>query len=73
MRFDDLVDVVKDDEIFQNNSNNAQMPVEDRVGHGYRKTRGYLVMGVTGTGTVVDFGTPQHTAYLYRSVTGIHG
>ena len=27
----------------------------------------------TGTGTVSDFGTPRHTAYPYRGVTGIHG
>ena len=26
----------------------------------------------TGAGTVLDFSTPQHIVYLYRSVAGIH-
>jgi hypothetical protein len=43
-----------------------------RVGHGYRKTCGFSRTGGAGTGTVSDFGTPQHTAYLYRGVMGIH-
>jgi hypothetical protein len=30
-------------------------------------------MGSVGTGTVLVFGTPQHTVYLYRGVAGIHG
>ena len=30
-------------------------------------------MGIVGTGMVCHFGTPQYTAYPYRSVTGIHG
>lgn len=29
--FDKLVDAIRDDEIFQNNSNNSQMPVEEQV------------------------------------------
>ena len=29
--------------------------------------------GTTGMGTVWDFGTPQHTVYLYHSVVGING
>ena len=29
--------------------------------HGYGKTRGFEVMGFVGTGTVVNFGTLQHT------------
>ena len=44
-----------------------------RVPHGYGNTRGVSQTGNTGTGTVVDFGTPRHTAYPYRGVTGIHG
>jgi len=28
-------------------------------------------MGLVGTGTVVDFGTPWHTAYPYRGIVGI--
>jgi hypothetical protein len=39
--------------------------------HGYRKTCGLEVTGLAGTGTVVDFGTPQHTAYPYRGIAGI--
>jgi len=44
-----------------------------RVLHRYGNTRSVSKMGNTGTGTVVDFGTPQHTAYLYCGVMGIHG
>jgi hypothetical protein len=44
-----------------------------RVSHGYGNTRGVSKTGNTGTGTVLDFGTPRHTAYPYRGVTGIHG
>jgi hypothetical protein len=43
------------------------------VWHGYGKTRGFEVTGLAGTGTVVDFDTPWHTAYPYRGITGIHG
>ena len=39
--------------------------------HGYGKTCGFKVMGFGGTGTVVNFGTPWHTAYPYRSIVGI--
>src|SRR6266481_1298982 len=42
-----------------------------RVCHGYGKTRGFSKTGSAGTGTVVDFGTPRHTAYPYRGITGI--
>ena len=41
--------------------------------HGLPKTRGFSETGHAGTGTVVHFGTPQHTAYPYRGVAGIHG
>ena len=30
-------------------------------------------MGTAGTGTVVDFGTPRHTAYPYRGIAGMYG
>ena len=39
--------------------------------HGYAKTRGFEVTGFAGTGTVVDFGTPRHTAYPYHGIAGI--
>ena len=44
-----------------------------RVCHGYGKTRGFSKMGSVGTGTVVDFGTPRHTAYPYRGIAGMYG
>ena len=44
-----------------------------RVCHGYGNTRGVSKTGTAGTGTVVNLGTPQYTAYPYRGVTGIHG
>jgi hypothetical protein len=44
-----------------------------RVSHGYGFTRGASEMGTTGTGTVLDFGTPRHTAYPYHGVAGIYG
>jgi hypothetical protein len=37
-----------------------------RVLHRYGNTRGVSKTGNTGMGMVVDFGTPQHTAYPYR-------
>jgi len=45
----------------------------DRVRHGYGKTRGVSKTGIAGMGTVVDFGTPRHTATRTRGITGIHG
>ena len=44
-----------------------------RVRHGYGKTRRFSKTGSAGTGTVVDFGTPWHTAYPYHGITGMHG
>ena len=44
-----------------------------RVYHGLPETRGVSETGHAGSGTVVHFGTPQHTAYPYRGVVGIHG
>ena len=44
-----------------------------RVAHGYGFTRGASKTGTAGTGTVLDFSTPQYTAYPYRGVAGIHG
>ena len=35
-----------------------------RVSHGYGFTRGASKMGVTGTGTVLIFGTPWHTMLI---------
>ena len=45
----------------------------DMVSHGYRFTHGVSKTGITDTGTVVDFDTPQHTVYLYHGITGLHG
>jgi len=42
-----------------------------RVRHGYGKTRGDRVTGITGMGTVLGFGTPRHTVYPYHGITGI--
>ena len=39
--------------------------------HRYGKTCGFEVTGLVGTGTVVDFGTPWHTVYLYCGIAGI--
>jgi len=50
---------------------NCPSPVV-RVGHGYGKTRGFGVTGVTGTGTGWAFGNPRHTATRTRGITGIH-
>ena len=44
-----------------------------RVPHGYGFTRGVSKTGPAGAGTVLNFGIPQHTAYPYHGVTGIHG
>jgi hypothetical protein len=44
-----------------------------KVYYGLPKTHGVSETGHVGLGTVVHFGTPQHTAYLYRGVAGIHG
>ena len=49
------------------------MSLTGRVPHGYRFTRSASKTGTVGTGTVLDFRTPQHTVYPYRGVTGIHG
>jgi hypothetical protein len=43
-----------------------------RVSHRYRFTHSASKMGAMGMGTVLNFGIPQHTAYLYHSVMGIH-
>ena len=47
--------------------------LESSVYHGLPETRGVSETGHAGSGTVVHFGTPQHTAYPYRGVAGIHG
>jgi len=47
--------------------------ITNRAAHGYGFTRGASKTGTAGTGTVLYFGTPQHTAYPYRGVAGIHG
>ena len=44
-----------------------------RVQHEYRNTHSVSKTGSTGTGTVVDFGTPQHTVYLYHRFVGMYG
>jgi hypothetical protein len=38
--------------------------------HRCEKTHGFEVTGFAGMGTVLDFSTPQHTAYPYRGITG---
>ncbi len=43
-----------------------------RVHHGYRNTHGFSRTGIVGTGTVLHFGIPQHTATHTRGITGIH-
>ena len=43
------------------------------VYHGLPKTRGVSETGHVGTGTVLDFGTLQHTVYPCRGVAGICG
>jgi hypothetical protein len=44
-----------------------------RVRHGYRKTHGFSKTGSAGTGTVVDFGIPRHTATRTRGIAGTYG
>ena len=44
-----------------------------RVSHWYRNTHGVSKTGTAGTGTVVNFGTLQYTAYPYHGVMGMHG
>jgi hypothetical protein len=44
-----------------------------RVGHGYGKTHGFGVTGVTGTGTGWAFGNPRHTATCTRGIAGMYG
>ena len=46
--------------------------VTTRDCHRYRKTHGFEITGLAGTGMVVDFSTLQHTVYLYCGITGIH-
>ena len=48
-------------------------PHRIKVYYGLSETCGISEMGHVGLGTVVHFGTPQHTVYLYCGVTGIHG
>ena len=42
-----------------------------RVWHRYGNTCSDRVMGSTSIGTVLVFGTLQHTVYLYHGITGI--
>ena len=49
----------------------GQLSHIDRDCHGYGKTCGLEVTGLAGMGTVVNFGTPQHTTYPYHGITGI--
>ena len=51
----------------------TKVAVAARVPHGYGNTRGVSKTGNTGTGTVVDFGTPRHTAYPYLRLRVFHG
>jgi hypothetical protein len=50
-----------------------KMPNNTKVGHGYGKTRGFWVTGVTGTGTGWAFGNPRHTATRTRGIAGMYG
>ena len=43
-----------------------------KVDHRLPKTCSVSETGHAGSGTVLDFGTPQHTMYPYCSVAGIH-
>ena len=58
------------DQKFVSSMNQGAVP---SVCHGYCKTCRYEVMGFEGMGTVVNFSTPQHTAYLYHSIAGMDG
>jgi hypothetical protein len=53
------------------NTHNS-MYIVGRVYHGLPETRGVSETGHMGTGTVVHFGTLQHTVYLYHGVAGMH-
>jgi len=58
---------------FQEKWEAPTVKVACKVYYGLPKTRGVSETGHAGSGTVVHFGTPQHTAYPYRGVAGIHG
>ena len=47
-------------------------PIGGRVLHRYGNTHGVFKMGNTGTNMVLDFNTPWHTVYPYRSIVGMH-
>ena len=49
----------------------SRHPEKLRIVHGYGFTHGASKTGTAGTGTVLDFSTPQHTVYPYRGVAGI--
>ena len=46
--------------------------VRAKVYYGLPETHSVSEMGHVGLGTVVHFGTPQHTMYPYCGVAGIH-
>jgi len=46
--------------------------IPSKVYYGLPKTRGVSKTGHAGSGTVVHFGTLQHTMYPYCGVAGIH-
>ncbi|KIM75657.1 hypothetical protein PILCRDRAFT_78650 [Piloderma croceum F 1598] len=70
--FDDLVNVICDDEIFQNNSNNPQMPVDEqlaialyRFGH-YKNTASTMKVALWAG---VGFGTvPLVTKWVVKAL-----
>ena len=47
--------------------------ITSKVYYGLLKTHSVSEMGHVSLGTVVHFGTPQHTTYQYCGVAGIHG
>lgn len=49
------------------------LKLTNKVYYGLPETCGVSEMGLMGSGTVVHFGTLQHTVYPYRGVAGIHG
>ena len=53
-------------------SDNDGNIVVTKVGHRCGKTCRFWITGVTGTGTGLAFGNPQHTTYLYRGVKGFY-
>ena len=52
---------------------NTRVQQLHRVEHGYGFTHGASKTGDAGSGMVLGFGTPRHTATRTRNTVGIHG